>query len=371
MPRLNLHLRSSICFALLALTSAMALAETPPAPEVAATPNDVTVELNSKAIVPNPVVPPIQPLAPVPAPTATPKSLSKSERQAILDEHTSTCGKQYSGKIQSEVRLACQSPTEDFDSIGADLARTRCRMAYGEEPRLVMSCLIGVMIYEDLINQRDNFRIKQRLCAEHYPAHTELDAVLQESCLIGAHSPELLKITNRSHFEICATINPERSFIGPCAVGRSLTTDAGAPQTIGQQNKICEQFFDHRQFHIGYRSCLAARGLGPQIPEKLPDAMKACANVIANAENDTERAACIVGLNIFRRGDKIEDLTKRFGKCGDTKVSYENRDFLACLTAASLIDLADRPHASEGCKDVYRNKKSRGRNDCLESITQL
>lgn len=316
-------------------------------------------------------MPPIQPLAPAATPTATVKKLSKSELESINDEHRKACEQQYTGKIQSEVRLACQSPTDELQSIGPDLAQTRCRLNYGEEPRLVTSCLIGVAIYSDLLEKRDEYRVKQRLCAEHYPSHTEIDSFLQESCLVGAHLPRLLKTTDRPHFEVCATINPERSFIGPCAAGLSLATDAGAAQAMGQQNKICEQFFDHRQFHIGYRSCLAARGLGPQIPEKLADAMKACSSVIANAENDTERAACMVGLNIFRHGNKQEDLTKRFGKCGDTKVSYEDRDFLACLTAVSLVDLADKAKAHEGCRDVYRNNKSRSRTDCLEALNRF
>ncbi len=99
--------------------------------------------------------------------------------------------------------------------------------------------------------------------------------------------------------------------------------------------------------------------------------MKACSNVIANAENDTERAACMVGINIFRHIEKHDDLNKRFQKCGDTKVSYQDRDFLSCLTAASLIDLSDKGAAAAGCKDVYKNAKSKGRGSCLESIAQF
>ena len=255
--------------------------------------------------------------------------------------------------------------------IGKNLAQTRCRMNYGEEPRLVMSCLIGVAIFEDQINNKDDFKAKLQLCAEHYPAHTEIDAFLQESCIIGTHLPGIMSTGGRPHFELCATINPERAFIGPCSVGLSLVTDTTAASLPGQQNKICEQYFDHRQFHIGYRSCLSARGLGPQVPDRLSDALKACSNVIANGENDTERAACMVGVNIYRHLGKREELAKRFQKCGDTKVSYLDRDFLACLTAASLIDLSDKNGATAGCKEVFKNGKTKGRANCLNSIGQF
>jgi hypothetical protein len=328
-------------------------------------------------IVPNPVVLPVQPLSPailpsptpIPPPAPTPLPRGVFEKQ--VDEQKKNCERHYTGVIQSELRLACASATTNYMNVGKELAQTRCRMAYGEEPRLVMSCLIGVGIFEDQLGGKDNFKSKLQLCAEHYPAHTEIDAFLQESCLIGTHLPSLMQTGGRPHFELCATINPERAFIGPCSVGLSLVTDTASAKQTGQQNKICEQYFDHRQFHIGYRSCLSARGLGPDVPERLSDALKACSNVIANAENDTERAACMVGVDIYRHLGKRDELTKRFQKCGDTKVSYLDRDFLACLTAASLIDLSDKNGATAGCKEVYKNGKTKGRANCLNSISQL
>jgi hypothetical protein len=342
--------------------------------------SDSKSTVSTEPIIPNPVERPIQPLSPAaipaatpmvppPAPSPTPLPRGSFEKQA--EEQKKNCERHYTGVIQSELRLSCASATTDYMKIGKNLAQTRCRLSYGEEPRLVLSCLIGVGIFEDQLNGKDDFKSKLQLCAEHYPAHTEIDAFLQESCLIGTHLPSLMQTSGRPHFELCATINPERAFIGPCSVGLSLVTDTAAATQTGQQNKVCEQYFDHRQFHIGYRSCLSARGLGPQVPERLTDALKACSNVIANAENDTERAACMVGVNIYRHLGKRDELTKRFQKCGDTKVSYLDRDFLACLTAASLIDLSDKNGATAGCKEVYKNGKTKGRSNCLSSISQL
>ena len=286
-------------------------------------------------------------------------------------EHKKNCERHYTGTIQAEVRAACASASDDYANVGKELAQTRCRLNYGEEPRLVMACLVGVGVMDDMNSKKDDFKSKLQLCAEHYPAHTEIDAFLQESCISGTHMPGVMNTTGRQHFESCSSVSPERSFIGPCSVGLSLVQDTAAAVASGQQNRMCEQYFDHKLFHIGYRSCLAARGLGPQAPEKVLDATKSCANVISNADNDTERAACIVGINIYRHLSKQGELTKRFQKCGDSKVSYEDRDFLACLTAASLVDLSDKTNAATGCREIYKSKKSNGRNNCLSSISQF
>ena len=339
--------------------------------------------------IPNPVVPPVQPLAPMVLPSATPaaapsatppatptprprgRASNQSDDDKLTAELRMNCDRHFTGQIQSEVRAACVSAGANYDDFGKALAQSRCRLSYGEEPRLVMTCLIGVSIADDLINKKDDFKAKLQLCNEHYPAHTEIDAFLQESCLIGTHLPELMKTGTKAHFEDCATINPERSFIGPCAVGLSLVQDTASKGVSGQQNQICEKYFDHKLFHLGYRSCLSARGFGPQMPDRLPEAVKACTNVISNSENDNERAACIVGINIYKHLQKRDDLAKTFQKCGDTKVSYEDRDFLACITAASLVDLSDKNAASGGCKEIYKNGKTKGRGSCLNSISQF
>ncbi len=55
-------------------------------------------------------------------------------------------------------------------------------------------------------------------------------------------------------------------------------------------------------------------------------------------------------------------------KCGESKVSYQDRDVLACLTAASLVELSDRSNANTGCKDVFKAVKGGFRNDCINAI---
>ena len=320
-------------------------------------------------VIPNPVVLPVQALAPValPVPSPTP-ILEKADEDQWSQALKLNCDRHFTGQIQSEVRAACASPAIAYSSVGKSLAQTRCRMNYGEEPRLVMSCLIGVSILEDITNKTDGYKAKLQLCVQDYPAHTEIDSFLQESCLVGTRIPELMATSNRPHYEVCATINPERSFIGPCAVGLSLVLDPNSAKATGQQNRICERYFDHKLFHLGYRSCLAARGFGPQVPTRVDDTIKACTNIISNSGSDTERAACVVGANIFKQHDDQDELAKRFQKCGSMKVSYEDREFLACITASSLISLSDKNGATAGCKEIFNSGKSKGRGNCLNSI---
>jgi hypothetical protein len=291
---------------------------------------------------------------------------------APAQESKGHCERHFPGQIQGEIRAACASASQNFEVLGKKLVDARCRLNYGDEPRLVMACLIGSSISEDLARKADTFKKRLQLCAEHYPAHTEIDAFFQESCLSGIYLPGIMKTDGRAHFENCGQITPERSFIGPCAVGLSLSRDLENPTTLAQQNRMCEQYFDHKLFHIGYRSCLIARSIATSptsIPTRIDDALKECSNVIAESGNDTERAACIVGLNIYRHLQRKEDVTKRFQKCGENKVSYQGRNFLACLTAASLLELGDRNGAQNGCKEVFRSAQTRGRGDCLNSLS--
>jgi hypothetical protein len=299
-------------------------------------------------------------------------SLLAGVASASAQDPKSHCERHFPGQIQGEIRSACSSAFQDFQKLGKTLVDTRCRLNYGDEPRLVMACLIGAAISEDLSRKSDSFKKKHQLCAEHYPAHTEIDAFFQESCLSGIYLPDIMKTEGRAHFENCGQITPERSFIGPCAVGLSLSRDLKNPTALTQQNRLCEQYFDHKLFHIGYRSCLSARSIATSAASasvKIDDALKECSNVVSESGNDTERAACIVGLNISRHLQRQEDVSKRFQKCGENKVSYQGRDFLACLTAASLLELGDRSGAQNGCREVFRNAQTRGRGDCLNSLS--
>lgn len=319
-------------------------------------------------------------LTPTPAPTPTPASKSapapvaaaaydKKAAAQLADDLKKHCDRHYPGQIQGEIRAACASASNGYSRFGKSQAGIRCRLNYGEEPRLVLACLIGLEISDELSLKKEDFKKKLQLCAEHYPAHNEIDGFLQESCLTGVHLPTLL--SEKPRLDLCTQISPERSFLSPCAVGLSLAQDAASnnPVSNNQVNRICEQYFDHRQFHTGYRACLNARSLSLLEADRFDDVMKFCTTVVSDGGNDTERAACIVGVSIYRTLSKQEDISKRFQKCGaTTKVSYEDRDFLACLTAASLLDYSDKNNAQSGCKSVFKTAKSRGRSDCLSSL---
>ena len=284
---------------------------------------------------------------------------------------TKHCERHFPGLIQAEVRTACASSSSDYARLGRSLVATRCRLTYGEAPRLLMACLIGAEMADEVLSGRESFKRKLQLCAETYPVHNEIDAFLQESCLTGAHIPSLMKVDAKARFETCAQITPERSFLGPCSVGLGLALESeDTVQKIPpqKQNKICEQFFNLRRFHKGYRACLNARGLVAQSSGKVGEAIKDCDNILSEANNDTERAACLVGLTISRSMMKQEDIAKKFQKCGDNKVTYQDRDFLACLTAASLLQLTDKIGAESGCRDIFKEKSSKGRGDCIHSL---
>jgi hypothetical protein len=315
---------------------------------------------------------------PTPAPTATPtpKATPKPTPEANLDklelELRRQCERHFAGIIQGELRSACSSAASEFQRIGKALAQTRCRLDYGEEPRLVMACIVGSSITDDIVNKREDFKSKLQLCAEHYPVHNEIDAALQESCITGAHLPELVTVDPKARYAACAQVSPERSFIGPCSVGLSLVLDNKLPIAPGHQNQLCKQYFDFKRFHAGYRACLLARGLAPEIPAKSSEAIKSCSNIVADPENETERAACFVGVTIFRHLNRQDEVEKRFKKCGTNQVRYSDRDFLACLAAGSLLDFNEgRGGAEAGCREIYRNTKLKGRADCMSALSQF
>lgn len=285
-------------------------------------------------------------------------------------EVTNYCEKHFPGLIQSEVRAACVSSAEAHQKLGRNLVETRCRLNYGDEPRLVMACLIGASIGHDIAHGREDFKHKLQLCSEAYPVHNEIDAFLQESCITGTHVPELMNVENKARFEACAKITPERSFIGPCAVGLGLVLeDKQSSIPPVEQNKRCEQYFNLKRFHKGYRACLNARGLTATSNSKIKDVLNDCGNILSDKNNEIEKAACLVGLAIHQKLSHREDISQRFQKCGDNKVTYQDRDFLACLTAASLLYFTDdKKTAQSACREIYKNSKSRSRGDCLNSL---
>lgn len=277
----------------------------------------------------------------------------------------------FPGKIQGDLRTACASATLKFSASDKGLAQTKCRLTYGEEPRAVMACLIGVSIADDVNGGRTDFKRKLQLCAEQYPQHTEIDAFLQESCLTGIHLPELLPALSSAPYDSCGQLSPERSFIGPCAVGLSLVNETVSNGGPNDQNLQCEKYFDHRKFHLTYRACLNARSVTVEDSKKVEDVIRDCSNIVSDPGNDNERAACLIGSNIHRSLEKKQDVSKRFQKCGTNKVTYDGRDILACLTAASLVDMVGKSSAENGCKTVFKEvKKDSSRGDCLAALSQ-
>jgi len=315
---------------------------------------------------------PAKPETPSAAPTSHQAKTESKVNERLANDLKQNCQRHFPGLIQAEVRMACISAGADYErlgQLGRTLAQTRCRLSYGEEPRLVMACLIGTKIADELVNGSESFKKKLQLCGENYPVHNEIDAFLQESCLTGVHLPDLMKTDGRARFESCAQITPERSFIGPCAVGLSLAQEPASKVTPASQNKLCEKYFNLNRFHKGYRACLSAFSLAPELPAKTSEAIKSCGNVVSEANNDTERAACLVGLSIYRHLLQDDDIHKRYVKCGDNKVTYQDRDFLACLTAASLLDFTDKNGAEAGCREVFKELKSHSRGDCVNSLS--
>lgn len=318
---------------------------------------------------PSPTTSPSPTASPAASPTTTPSKRAEDGDSKDLKKH---CDRHYPGQIQGELRSACLSAGEEFKASEKSLVNTRCRLNYGEEPRLVMACLIGASILNDLSASKDDFKKKLQVCAEQYPQHTEIDAFLQESCLTGVHLPETMASTEGASFEVCGKLSPERSFIGPCAVGLSLARESLNSSEPGRQNKLCEQYFDHRRFHLTYRACLNARAVPIEGDVKIEDQIASCSNIVSNPENDNERAACVIGASIHRALSKKTEITKKFQKCGDYKVSYQERDVLACLTAASLLELQpERGRVDAGCKAIFRQKRDSSRNNCLNAVARF
>ena len=347
--------------------------------QVSTTDNNVTVKVESQGDKVNASVQTAtQTATQTPAQAAAithPKRADQSDidklKATLLPQLKKECNRHFPALIQTEVRTACVSAAADYAEFGASEAGVKCRLVYGEDPRELYSCLIGVDIADEITTKHEEYKRRLQLCSDQYPAHTEIDSFLQESCLTGIYMPNL--VGSHPNFETCAQISEERSFIGPCQVGFSLAKDLNTPASPNEQNHLCEQYFDHKQFHTGYRACLNGRGASAAGgSESISQLLQSCTVVASNASNDTERAACLVGANIFQHLNKKDDVTKRFAKCGTNKVSYEDRDYLACLAAASALDITNSKGGAESaCKEIFHtaSKKNNSRGDCVHSLT--
>ena len=301
------------------------------------------------------------------------------------------CDAHYPSRLQSDVRAACAAGAQALARWGRKTAQTQCRLAYGATSRTTMACLIGGAVGEDLAANAADYEARRASCAGQYPAHTEVDLYLQESCLTGVYMRRILGATDARQ---CREITPERSFLGPCEAGANLIGDAPASAAVSSgtaaatktvadaaptaelnpnsHNRLCERYFDHRQLHLGYRACLNARGVSAAGSKgRSADVLSACDQLVSDAKNDLERAACVVGASIYRNLASGLPTNPRFEKCGSAKVSYQDRDSLPCLVAASFLDFGDKKDAEKGCKSLFVGKRSASKGECDRAVSQF
>lgn len=308
--------------------------------------------------------------AAAPVPTAAIASTIDPEAKRICDRF-------YPSRLQSGVRAACALGAQTLARSARRPAQIKCRLEYGASPSATMACFVGTSVAEAVAAKSGQPEAHRRTCAAQYPAHTEIDSFLQESCLAGLYLPQML---GRSDTNACRELSPERSFRGPCETGLSLAlkpfpdekdaSSTGEPSP-NAHSRLCDQYFDHRQLHQGYRACLSARGLALRDVAHLSDAISACEQVISDAKNDLEKAACMVGLGFAKSGLTGAPANPRFEKCGRGKVSYSERNTLACLAAATLLDFGDRGVAEKGCRLVFTSAKTSSREDCARATAQF
>lgn len=320
---------------------------------------------------PSPTPTPI-PIPPSPTPEPPPAPAPKKNSK-WLEDQKKNCDRYYTGTIQAGIRRSCQVGgilVDRYLDQPPRVAETGCRLQYGEEPGETYACLIGTKIARELEKGTSRYVTDLQLCAEAYPVRTELDTYLLESCLIGIHAASFMAPAPR--FDLCKSITPERSFLGPCAVGASL---AGAnPSSAAQSHRVlCEKYFDHLRFHMGYRSCLNARAVSPGGEGKaltLDEIRTRCDTVVSDNGNDHERGACVIGA-VLLESQRKGSSTNMFDGCGVNQVRYEDRDVLGCLAAGSFLAYSNANTADRLCREVFRDKKSLARSGCINSIATL
>lgn len=323
------------------------------------------------------------PATPTPEPPPAP-ALKKNSKW--LDDQKKACDRYYTGKIQAGIRRSCQVGgilVDRYLEQPNRVAETGCRLQYGEEPGETYACLIGTKIAHELEKGTSRYLSDLQLCSESYPVRTELDTYLLESCLVGVHAQSFAAPAAR--FELCKAITPERSFLGPCAVGASLNPASATAGTMASASTaptvaagpshrvLCEKYFDHLRFHMGYRSCLNARAVSPageSKPLTLDEIRSRCDTIVSDNGNDHERGACVIGAVLLETQRKGTPLTM-FDACGVNQVRYEDRDVLGCLAAGSFLSYSNANTAERLCREVFREKKSLARSGCLNSISVL
>lgn len=370
-----------------------------PAPSPTPVPTPVTTSVTTSVTTPRATTPTPRPS---PAATATPVAAAPTPEAnarplpSWLEDVRRHCDRHYPGRIQAGLRRACFVGGISVEKFG-ELAthpkapETSCRLQYGEEPSETLACLIGTRlargVRERMANRGqsallDLMQRRLQLCSESFNVRNDLDASLLESCLAGAHASELLLKNPSPQLEICGQITPDPSFIGPCQVGVALAADNRPAAHLA----LCEKYFDRLRFHVGYRSCVNAGPIGSTLVGfnkslnggNLAESIrKRCDSLVADTGNDHERGACVVGAG-FLYALSLESSAqaqrlKLYERCGSKQVTFEDRDFLGCLAAASLLDLSDGrgAQASRECSQTFRSAKSLARSACLSSVNVL
>ncbi len=279
------------------------------------------------------------------------------------------CRSHFSTPTQSSGANACVLGATALQKDGAVKAIETCKEKFSISNRDELSCRIGAGIAQDLSRAPQLDKNKLTTCQELYPVVTTLDAYFQEACLAGAYS---VAPNSKADIKVCQALSDDRAFIGPCVSGMSAALGGEASKgSVGEQNKACLQYFDKTQFHTGYRACLNSRALFVISESNKTSVVKQCDLFTSNNKSETERAACIVGASIAKAGADSKSLPNRFQTCGEGKVSYQDRDYLACLTAASLLDFMDKPKARGACKTVFSSRKNKSRGQCSNFIDKF
>lgn len=318
-------------------------------------------------------------LAGVTASAQTPVPQRAPEAKAIAELPVplrNFCETHFAGLTQSLTKGACLLGAITHKEMGRDKALNECRKVHQTQTSTDLACQIGVAIATIAAAGTEGPILDRfKKCTAYFPLQSELDHYLRESCVFGvflAHDAKMA-ILPKGKIDLCERFSKEKSFLGPCGVGVSLTLDNTAVNSIptDAQSHVCLRHFDQQAFHQGYRACMNARALTLQGPIRAKSIARDCKALTAGRDG-TEHASCIVGGSIVQNLQRAPDgRNPRFEKCGDGKVNWMNRDYLMCLTAASLLDFGDQREARASCKSLFPGRRSRLRNECADALAQL
>ncbi len=286
------------------------------------------------------------------------------------------CENHFPGFSQATTRQSCTLGLVLHQEKNRDGGLAECTKQVQKISSASQACKIGVSIADEMAKSQDNFTPRLKLCQTHYPIRTEADTYLQESCLFGvylAHENAGSPL-KKPKLALCEQISKDGAFLGPCGTGLSLAAESSIPMQAASadQQRACNKYFDHTAFHQGYRACLNSRALSLEWDGKSSALAKQCRKLSSSKNGDTEAAACVIGGNLLRHVKVAPTYDNpRFKHCGDSKVRWNDRDFLVCLTAASFLDLGSLQEARNSCKEVFGGRRNRYRDDCFRAVESL